>query len=122
LGSAACEPKRIPPMTVTELMEDRVTLDGVLMKCNEHPAKARNDSDCLNARIAIERLAKDVDPADEAKRNAEFEHSRDRLRLAQEKIRQEQEAKTKVDAYSLPLVPVDPAPSVSGPSGDRPPP
>jgi hypothetical protein len=120
LSGAACEPKRIPPMTVTDLMEDRVTLDGVLMKCNEHPAKARNDSDCLNARIAIERLAKDVDPAQEAKRNAEFEHSRDKLRLAQEKMRQEQEAKTKVDAYNLPLVPVDPAPSGGGSSGDRP--
>jgi hypothetical protein len=117
LGGAACEPKRIPPMTVTDLMEDRVTLDGVLMKCNEHPAKARNASDCQNARIAIERLAKDVDPAEEAKRNAEFEHSRERLRLAQEKMRQEQEAKTKVDAYSLPLVPVDPAPSGGGSSG-----
>jgi hypothetical protein len=107
LGSAACAPKRIPPMTVTDLMEDRVTLDGVLMKCNEHPAKTRNDSDCVNARIAIERLAKDVDPAVEAKRNAEFERSREQLRLAQDKVRREQEAKTKVDAYNLPLVPVD---------------
>jgi len=107
-------------MTVTDLMEDRVTLDGVLMKCNEHPAKARNESDCQNARIAIERLAKDVDPAVELKRNAEFERSRDRLRLAQEKVRQEQEAKTKVDAYSLPLVPVDPVPSGGSSGPDRP--
>ncbi|HWJ34346.1 MAG TPA: hypothetical protein VNR70_03725 [Steroidobacteraceae bacterium] len=113
-GSAGCEPKRIPPMTVTDLMEDRVTLDGVLMKCNEHPAKARNESDCLNARIAIERLAKDVDPAVEAKRTEDFEHSREKLRLAQEKVRQEQEARTKVDAYNLPLVPVDSTP----PSGE----
>lgn len=92
-------------------MEDRVTLDGVLMKCNQHPEKARNDSDCRNARIAIERLAKDVDPAEEAKRNEDFERSREQLRLAQEKARQEQEAKTKVDAYNLPLMPVEPAPS-----------
>jgi hypothetical protein len=95
-------------MTVGDLMEDRVTLDGVLMKCNQNPIKARTDSDCLNARIAIERLAKDVDPAVEEKRQAEFERSREQLRLVQEKIRQEQEAKTKVDAYSLPVVPVDP--------------
>ena len=114
LGSAACAPKRIPPMTVADLMEDRVTLDGVLMKCNEHPAKARNDSDCLNARIAIERLAKDVDPAIEAKRNAEFERSREQLRLAQDKVRREQEAKVKVDAYNLPLVPVDSLPPNGG--------
>ena len=44
-------------MTVTDLMEDRVTLDGVLMKCNQNKSKARTDSDCLNARIAIDRLA-----------------------------------------------------------------
>lgn len=117
LGGAACTPKRVPAMTVTDLMEDRVTLDGVLMKCNQDPSKARSDSDCLNARIAIERLAKDADPAVEARRNAEFERSREQLRLAQEKVRQAQEAKTKVDAYDLPLVPVDPAPPAGGPAG-----
>ncbi len=121
LSGAACAPKRIPGITVTDLMEDRVTLDGVLMKCNENPSKSRSESDCVNARIAIERLAKNVDPeaeaAAEAKRNAEFERSRERLRLAQEKVRQEQEAKTKVDAYSLPLVPVDPAPASAMPPG-----
>jgi hypothetical protein len=36
------------------------------------------------------------------------------LRVAQEKLRQEQEAKTKVDAYTLPVVPVDPAASANG--------
>jgi len=117
LACSACAPKRIPPMTVADLMEDRVTLDGVLLKCNQNPNKARNDSDCLNARIAIERLAKDVDPAEEERRKAEFEASREKLRLAQEKVRQEQEAKTKVDAYNLPLVPVEPAPTADAGSG-----
>jgi hypothetical protein len=99
-------------MTVSDLMEDRVTLDGVLMKCNRNPAQARTDSDCLNARIAIERLANRTDPAVEAKRNQDFERSREQLRLAQDKLRQEQEAKTKVDAYHLPVVPVEPTPSL----------
>ena len=115
LGSAACSPKRIPSLTVADLMGDRVTLDGVIMKCDQNPARAR-DADCLNARIAIERLAKDVDPAEDEKRRAAFEASRDKLRLAQEKVRQEQEAKTKVDAYNLPLVPVEPAPAGEGAS------
>jgi hypothetical protein len=104
-------------MTISDLMEDRVTLDGVLMKCNRNPEKARNDNDCRNARIAIERLAKDVDPAEEAKRNEDFERSREQLRLAQEKLRQEQEARAKVDAYNLPLVPVDPARPADPPPG-----
>jgi hypothetical protein len=116
LASAGCEPKRIPPMTVSDLMEDRVTLDGVLMKCNQNPSMARNDSDCLNARIAIERLAKDVDPAAEAKRHAAFEQRRDQLRQAQEKAREEQESKTKVDPYNLPMVPVETNPPNGGPA------
>jgi len=102
-------------MTVTDLMEDRVLLDGVLMKCNQDKSKARTDADCLNARIAIGRLASQHDDsADEAKRNEAFERSREQLRSAQEKLRQEQQAKTKVDVYHLPLVPVEqPPPSSS---------
>jgi len=117
LATAACSPRRIPPMSVSELMEDRVTLDGVLMKCNRNTAKARTDADCLNARIAIERLASQSEPAEEAKRMEEFEHSREQLRLSQEKQRQEKEAKNpKVDAYHLPLVPVDPTPAPPAPT------
>ena len=111
LAMAACSPRRIPPMSVTDLMEDRVTLDGVLMKCNRDPSKARTDSDCLNARIAIGRLASRSEPAQEAKRMEEFERNREKLRLAQEKQRQEQESKTTVDVYHLPLVPVEATPA-----------
>lgn len=98
-------------MTVEDLMEDRVALDGVLLKCDQNPAKVRADSECLNARIAAERLAKDHehDPNEDKKRQEAFERRREELRLAQEKLRQDHEAKTKVDAYSLPVVPVDPA-------------
>jgi hypothetical protein len=122
LASAACSPRRIPPMTVTDLMEDRVVLDGVLMKCNQNPSKARTDADCLNARIAISRLASRTDPAEEAKRTEEFERSREQLRSTQEKLRREQEAKTKVDAYHLPLVPVEPPAPPPPPRNDTSPP
>ena len=115
VSTAACSPRRIPPMTVTDLMEDRVALDGVLMKCNRDPGKARSDADCLNARIAIERLAAQVDPAVEAKRAEEFERSREQLRLAEDKQRQEQESKVKVDAYHLPVIPVEPTPPPKDP-------
>ena len=104
-------------MTVTELMEDRVTLDGVLMKCNQNASRARTDADCLNARIAIDRLASQSEPAEEAKRSEEFERSREQLRMAQEKQRQEQAAKVKpVDVYHLPLVPVEPPPPAPAPA------
>lgn len=96
-------------------MEDRVALDGVLMKCNRDPARARQDSDCLNARIAIERLAARIDPAVEAKRVEEFEKSREQLRAVEDKKRQEAESKTKVDAYHLPVIPVEPTPAPKDP-------
>jgi hypothetical protein len=113
---AACSPRRIPPLTVADLMEDRVLLDGVLMKCNRDPGKARSNSDCMNARIAIERLAARVDPAADAKRAEDFERSREQLRALQDKQRQEQEAKNpKLDAYHLPVIPVDPTPPPKDP-------
>jgi hypothetical protein len=109
-------------MSVTELMEDRVTLDGVLMKCNQNPSQARSNTDCINARIAIERLASESEPAKEAQRREEFERSREQLRASQDKLRMEQEAKTKVDAYHLPLVPVEPAPVAPPPAPSSQPP
>jgi hypothetical protein len=116
VSMAACSPRRIPPMTVSDLMEDRVALDGVLMKCNQDPQKAHRDSDCLNARIAIERLAARVDPAVEAKRIEDFERSREQLRVTEDKKRQEQESsKVKVDAYHLPVIPVEPTPAPKDP-------
>jgi hypothetical protein len=116
-----CSPRRIPPATVEDLMEDRVTLDGILMKCEQDPSKVRNPSDCENARIAIERLAsQQVDPDVEKKREAEFEKAREKLRVVQDKLRQEQEAKTKVDAYTLPVVPVNPTASGKGAAATAP--
>ncbi len=115
LGAAACSPRKIPPMTVSDYMEDRVKLDGVILKCNQDPERARLDGDCLNARIAIERLDSQNEAAREAKRAEEFERSREQLRSLQDKQRQEQEAKTKVDAYHLPLVPVEPTPPPKDP-------
>jgi len=103
-------------------MEDRVTLDGIMMKCNQDPGRLRDTSDCEKARIAIERLAsQNVDPAAEKRRQQEFERAREQLRLAEERQRQEQEAKTKVDAYTLPVVPVSPpaTPNERAPASGR---
>jgi hypothetical protein len=119
LAAAACSPRPIAPMTVDQLLEDRVTLDGVLMKCNQSASKSRTETECLNARIATQRIASKKEPAEEAKRAEEFERTRERLRLAQERQRQAQKAKNpKVDAYHLPLVPVEtpPPPSAAPPA------
>ncbi|MGA9025349.1 MAG: hypothetical protein WB440_04770 [Steroidobacteraceae bacterium] len=93
---------------MNDLMEDRVTRDGILLKCNRKPAMADTDGDCLNARVAVERIAAEKERAEAAKRDAEFEHRREQLRLAEDARRQAEEAAKKVDPYSLPVVPVDP--------------
>jgi hypothetical protein len=108
-------------VSVEDLMEDRVTLDGINMKCEQKGAKARGDAQCDNARIANERLAaQNVDPAAEKKRQEDFERAREQLRMAQDKARQEREAKSKVDAYSLPVVPVEAQPAHSEPQANGP--
>lgn len=100
-------------MTVTDLMDDKVMLDGVIMKCNSNAEMARADVTCANARTALERIAAQNEAATIAQRQAEFERSRERLRLAQERERLQQEAATKVDPYALPVIPVDPAPAAA---------
>jgi hypothetical protein len=113
-ATAACSPRRIPPMSVEELMADRVSLDGIIMKCDQN-LKLHDTAECANARTAIDRLSsQDVDPTVDKKRQEEFERAREQLRLSQERQRREQEDKTKVDAYSLPVVPVTPTVPAGG--------
>lgn len=112
---SACAPKKIPGATVSDLMEDRVKLDGVMMKCTQNPNMAKDDMECLNARVAVERLARQKDPVDAAKRAEDFERSREKLRTQQDRQREEQEAKGKVDAYHLPVIPVEPTPAPKDP-------
>jgi hypothetical protein len=94
-------------------------LDGVLLKCDHDSGKAHNDADCENARIAVERLAAQQEPAHEAKSREDFERSREQLRLAQEKQR-DQAVKPKLDGYSLPVVPVDPPPPAASTDDQKP--
>ena len=108
---AACTPKKPAPLTISDLMHDRVMLDGVLMKCNEDPAKSSGDVNCLYARTAVERLAQQTNAAEAQKRQEEFERNRDKLRQAEDREREAEEAKHKVDPYSMPVVPVDGAPA-----------
>lgn len=124
----ACGRPHAAHLTVADLMEDRVTRDGVLMKCNRSPALSDTDIDCLNVRVAIERIAAEKEKADAAAREAQFERRREQLRLAEEARRQAREAASKVDPYSLPVVPVTPnattadAPiSAEAPAGSGPP-
>ncbi len=108
IGAAGCKQPRVPPATVSDLMQDRVTLDGIVMKCNNNQRMAHNDADCETARVAIERLASRNEAEETAKRQEEFERKREELRIAQDKAQAAKASTGKMDAYHLPLVPVEP--------------
>ena len=119
--AAACTPVHVPAPTVSDLMEDRVALDGALMKCNDRASIAGNEALCSNARIAVERLARKNEAAEVAMRAEAFERSREQLRQTIDKQRAQQEAaKPKVDAYNLPLIPVEPAQAAVAPAPAEP--
>jgi hypothetical protein len=105
LAATACTPVHVPPPTLSDLLEDRVLLDGIILKCNHDPQM----SQCSTARLAIAQLAAEREAAETAARQAKFERSREQLRQEQEKQRVAQESAHHVDAYSLPLVPTEPA-------------
>ena len=116
VGVTSCGSPRVPPPAVADLMEDRVMLDGLLLKCNSNPEFAKSGADCANTRIAVDRLAARAEIAESAKREAEFERRRERLRQSQDWQRAQQELESQVDAYHLPVVPVDPpAPPATAP-------
>ena len=103
---AGCNSAPLPARTAEELMEDPVMLDGVLMKCNgASSSEVRASAECRNARIAVERLARQREKDEVAKRQAAFERNRERLRLQQEALQRQQEEAKRVDPYKLPLVP-----------------
>jgi len=102
---AGCEDPPLPPLTVDQLVEDPVMLDGVLMKCNGTPGTQRSVAECKNARIAVERIAAEREKIEVAQREAAFERNRERLRQQQELQRRQEEEAKKVDPYKLPVIP-----------------
>ncbi len=108
---AGCKPPREAPLSVEDLMGDRVALDGILLKCNDPALRDKAGANCEIARIAVERLAKQKEAAEEALRQQEFERNREKLRLTDEQRAAQQSAQKKVDPYTMPVVPVEPAAS-----------
>jgi hypothetical protein len=118
IALAACKPPRDAPPSVEDLMGDRVALDGILMKCNDPSSRDKAGVDCEVARVAVERLARQKEAADEAARQRAFERNREQLRQSDEQRAARQAEKTIVDPYTMPVVPVDPSPA-SAPTPDR---
>jgi hypothetical protein len=115
---AACKSRHEPLASVEDLMEDRLTRDGILLKCNDPAQRARMGTQCEIARVAVERLAKQDADAEKARAQEAFERNRDKLRTSDEQRAALQQQQSKVDPYSLPVVPVTPAASAAGSGGN----
>ena len=107
----ACRQQRDVPPTVEDLMQDRVALDGILLKCNDQARGDKPGADCEIARVAAERLAAERDSAEVAKRQQDFERNREKLRQSDEQRKAAQAEQKKFDPYTMPVLPVEPAPA-----------
>ena len=115
---AACRPHHDPLPSVEDLMEDRVMRDGILLKCNDPELRPKMGVQCEIARVAVERLGRQDESAEAAKRQEEFERNRDRLRMTDEQRAAIEAQQKQVDPYTLPVVPVTPAPPAATGTGN----
>jgi len=74
-----------PPVSVTEFMENSRLLEATMVRCAENRSQTKYESECVNAREAVDRLA----TADEKRRRQELERQSERKREA---LRRTQEA------------------------------
>jgi hypothetical protein len=116
----ACRQGHEAPPTVEDLMQDRVALDGIMMKCNGQAPRDKAGSDCEIARVAAERLAAEKESTEIAKRQQDFELNREKLRQTDEQRKAAQAAQKKFDPYTMPVVPVEPAPSAASKANSPP--
>ncbi len=84
---AACS-EAPPARTFDYYMANELALESTLVRCNADRMRTRDDPDCINARIAVERLAKMEEEAVRARQKAEALRAR-AAKLRQERLEQE---------------------------------
>lgn len=110
LGIVGCGTPRPPPHTVSELIADPVLLQGIAARCGADKRAAAQDTECANARLAIERLAAEEESQHSGERGAQFEREREKRRLQEEQTRRASErAQPGFDPYSSPVTSDKPA-------------
>lgn len=109
---SACSKPPVPARTAAELVDDPALLQGILLRCQEHPRAASRDTECINARKALETVAAAQDAQAAERRRAEFERQRALKREQDDRQRQSAEqASPKFDPYRSPVVADPPAES-----------
>ena len=79
--------EEVPPPTVDEFMSNSVLLDATMVRCSANRSSTKYEAECVNARDAINRIAR----VEEEERRAELEKQSERKRRA---LRRTQEAAT----------------------------
>ena len=82
LGACAKEPP--PPHSVDEFVENSILLEATMVRCAQDRSKMKYEADCLNAREAVNRIAKAKEEERKKELEAQFERKRRALRRTQE--------------------------------------
>ena len=103
-GVAACGAPKPPPHSVAELTDDPALLQGIVARCAGDKRAAASDVECVNARLAVERIAAAEESKHVGERGAEFERQREHRRLQEEQSRRAAErAQPGFDPYTSPV-------------------
>jgi len=81
LAGCAEEP---PPRTVGEFLDNRILLEATMVRCGENRNVSKYEAECINAREAINRIAKDEEKEERAELEAQSERKRKSLRRTQQ--------------------------------------
>jgi hypothetical protein len=104
LALAGCGGPEPRPRTVNDLAQEPAVLQGLAARCAANKHAAANDPECINARIATERLGKADDAKRDPDKDAEFERLREQRRQREDaKQRAAAQAEPKFDPYSSPV-------------------
>ena len=110
----ACS-EEVPPPSVDAFMNDAVLLDATMVRCSENRSQTKYEPECVNAREAINRLARAAEAERRAALEAQSERKRRALRRTQEaasaaRRRAEEAARAREEAaYLAQFEPVPPS-------------
>jgi hypothetical protein len=98
------------PHSISELVDDRALLQGIMVRCAADEWAAKKDVECANARLAVERIGKVEDTKHDTERGITFQRQREQHRDQEEQARRAAErAHPGFDPYSSPVTPDKPA-------------
>jgi len=132
LLAACAEPP--PPVSVADFMENPRLLEATMVRCGQNRTEMKYESECVNAREAVNRLGRAAERERRQQLEAQSERKREALRRTQEaaaaaRRRAEEERRRREEAEYLglfengapaapPPATVDPVPASNAPTVD----